>query len=41
VITFAFEHENPEIGAAMNLIKEKIFVEPEFEIVKCYHNHNR
>jgi hypothetical protein len=41
VITFAFEHENPEIDTTLKLIKERIFEEPEVEIVTTYHNQNR
>jgi hypothetical protein len=36
VITFSFEHENPEIDTSLKLVKERIFEEPEFESVTTF-----
>jgi hypothetical protein len=36
VITFAFEHENPMVDTTLKLVKERIFKEPEVEIVTNY-----
>jgi hypothetical protein len=35
VITFAFEHESPEIDTTLKLVKERIFEEPAVEF--CDH----
>ena len=40
MITFAFEHENPEIDTTLKLIKVRIFEEPEVEILIDYQNLN-
>jgi hypothetical protein len=36
VITFSFEHENPKIDIALKLVRDRIFEEPEVEIVATY-----
>jgi hypothetical protein len=41
VITFAFEHENPEIDTTLKLVRDRIFEEPEVEIVTTYQNQKR
>jgi hypothetical protein len=41
VITFYFEHENPEINTTMKVIRDKIFEEPKFEIIPTYQNRTR
>jgi hypothetical protein len=42
VVTFSFEHENPNIGSSLKLIQGMIFFEePEVEIITNYHQQNR
>jgi hypothetical protein len=36
VISFLFEHENPMVDTTLKLVKERIFEEPEVEIVISY-----
>jgi hypothetical protein len=36
VITFAFEHENPKIDTTLNMVRDRIFEEPKFEIITYY-----
>jgi hypothetical protein len=41
VVTFSFEHENPNIDSTLNLIPGVIFIdEPEVEIMTKYQQHN-
>jgi hypothetical protein len=42
VVTFSFEHENPNIDSALKLIRGVIlFDEPEVEIITEYQQHKR
>jgi hypothetical protein len=41
VITFSFEHESPEIDTTLKVVRDKIFEEPEVEIVTTYQNQKR
>jgi hypothetical protein len=42
VVTFSFEHENPNIDLVLNLIRGVIiFDEPEVKIITEYQQHNR
>jgi hypothetical protein len=41
VITFAFEHENPEIDTTLKLVRDRIFEELEVDIVTAYRNQKR
>jgi hypothetical protein len=41
VITFSFEHENPMVDTTLKVVRDRIFEEPEFEIVTTYQNQNR
>jgi hypothetical protein len=41
VVTFSFEHENPNIYSVLKMIRGMIFVdEPEVEIMKKYQHRN-
>jgi hypothetical protein len=41
VITFSFEDENPMVDTPLKVARDRIFEEPEFEIVRAYQNQNR
>jgi hypothetical protein len=42
IVTFSFEHENPNIDSALKKIRRVIFIkEPEVELIKNYQKHNR
>jgi hypothetical protein len=41
VITFAFEHETPEIDKTLNLVRDMIFEEPKVDIVTAYQNQKK
>ena len=41
VITFEFENESTKIDTTLNLVRDRIFEEPEVELVISYQNQNQ
>jgi hypothetical protein len=41
VVTFSFEHEIPEINTTLKVVRDRLFEEPEFEIISTYQKQNR